>query len=87
MKPTCLHQRFALALSFTLLVRIAPGFTAAPTDDAVWQDAQDSGCKYLHMGYESGSERVLQLMDTATTTEIRKVSTNGTACSTSPLNG
>ena len=36
----------------------------------MWQDAQDAGCKYLHMGYESGSERVLQLMDKATTTEI-----------------
>ncbi len=39
-------------------------------DQAVWQDAKESGCKYLHFGYESGVERVLQLMDKATTTEI-----------------
>ena len=38
--------------------------------DEVWKDAQDAGCKYLHMGYESGSERVLQLMDKATTTDV-----------------
>ncbi|MEE8126863.1 MAG: radical SAM protein [Nitrospirales bacterium] len=45
-------------------------FEKSLLDDAVWQDAQDAGCKYLHMGYESGSERVLLLMDKATTTEI-----------------
>ena len=45
-------------------------FEKSLLDDEVWQDAQDSGCKFLHMGYESGSERVLQLMDKATTTEI-----------------
>jgi anaerobic magnesium-protoporphyrin IX monomethyl ester cyclase len=45
-------------------------FEKSLLDDAVWQDAQDAGCKYLHMGYESGSERVLQLMDKATTTDI-----------------
>jgi radical SAM superfamily enzyme YgiQ (UPF0313 family) len=45
-------------------------FEKSLLDDEVWQDAQDAGCKYLHMGYESGSERVLQLMDKATTTEI-----------------
>ncbi len=45
-------------------------FEKSLLDDAVWQDAQESGCKYLHMGYESGSERVLQLMDKATTTDI-----------------
>ena len=39
-------------------------------DQEVWQDAKESGCKYLHFGYESGVERVLQLMDKATTTEI-----------------
>ncbi len=39
-------------------------------DEQVWQDAKESGCKYLHFGYESGVERVLQLMDKATTTEI-----------------
>ncbi len=45
-------------------------FEKSLLDDEIWQDAQDAGCKYLHMGYESGSERVLQLMDKATTTEI-----------------
>jgi radical SAM superfamily enzyme YgiQ (UPF0313 family) len=45
-------------------------FEKSLLDDEVWQNAQDAGCKYLHMGYESGSERVLQLMDKATTTDI-----------------
>jgi anaerobic magnesium-protoporphyrin IX monomethyl ester cyclase len=45
-------------------------FEKSLLSDEIWQDAQDSGCKYLHMGYESGSERVLQLMDKATTTDI-----------------
>ena len=45
-------------------------FEKSLLDNEVWQDAQDAGCKYLHMGYESGSERVLRLMDKATTTEI-----------------
>lgn len=45
-------------------------FEKSLLDDEVWQDAQNAGCKYLHMGYESGSERVLQLMDKATTTDI-----------------
>ena len=49
-------------------------FEKSLLDDEVWQDAQDSGCKFLHMGYESGSERVLQLMDKATTTEVIKKS-------------
>ncbi len=35
-------------------------------DDEVWKDAQKSGCRYLHFGYESGNERVLKLMDKAT---------------------
>ena len=35
-------------------------FEKSLLDDEVWQDAEDSGCKFLHMGYESGSERVLQ---------------------------
>jgi len=26
-------------------------------DESVWQDARAAGCKYLHMGYESGDER------------------------------
>ncbi|MBH0176680.1 MAG: radical SAM protein [Nitrospira sp.] len=45
-------------------------FEKSLLDQAVWQDAKESGCKYLHFGYESGVERVLQLMDKATTTEI-----------------
>ncbi len=39
-------------------------------DQEVWNDAAASGCKYLHFGYESGSERVLKLMDKAVTTEV-----------------
>ena len=31
---------------------------------------RDSGCRYLHFGYESGNERVLKLMDKATTTDV-----------------
>ena len=45
-------------------------FEKSLLDDQVWQDAKDSGCRYLHFGYESGNERVLKLMDKATTTEI-----------------
>lgn len=45
-------------------------FEKSLLEDAVWQDAKDSGCRYLHFGYESGNERVLKLMDKATTTEI-----------------
>ncbi|MBI5314663.1 MAG: cobalamin B12-binding domain-containing protein [Nitrospirae bacterium] len=45
-------------------------FEKSLLEDAVWQDAKESGCRYLHFGYESGVERVLQLMDKATTTEI-----------------
>lgn len=45
-------------------------FEKSLLDEAVWKDAADSGCKFLHMGYESGSERVLQLMDKATTTDV-----------------
>lgn len=39
-------------------------------DEPVWEDARQSGLKYLHVGYESGNERVLKLMDKATTTEV-----------------
>ncbi len=35
-------------------------------DNEVWDDAAQSGCRYLHFGYESGNDRVLQLMDKAT---------------------
>ena len=45
-------------------------FEKSLLEDAVWQDAKESGCRYLHFGYESGVERVLQLMDKATTTEV-----------------
>ena len=45
-------------------------FEKSLLDDAVWKDAVDSGCRYLHFGYESGNERVLKLMDKATTTEV-----------------
>ena len=45
-------------------------FEKSLLDEDVWQDAKESGCRYLHLGYESGSERVLKLMDKATTTEI-----------------
>jgi radical SAM superfamily enzyme YgiQ (UPF0313 family) len=45
-------------------------FEKSLLDDGVWEDAKQSGCRYLHFGYESGVERVLQLMDKATTTEI-----------------
>jgi hypothetical protein len=45
-------------------------FEKSLLDEDVWQDARDSGCKYLHFGYESGNERVLKLMDKATTTEV-----------------
>ncbi|WHZ15219.1 MAG: hypothetical protein OJF52_002060 [Nitrospira sp.] len=45
-------------------------FEKSLLEDQVWQDARDSGCKYLHFGYESGNERVLKLMDKATTTEV-----------------
>ncbi|WP_447976571.1 B12-binding domain-containing radical SAM protein [Candidatus Nitrospira bockiana] len=45
-------------------------FEKSLLDEAVWQDAVASGCRYLHFGYESGNERVLKLMDKATTTEV-----------------
>lgn len=45
-------------------------FEKSLLDDAVWKDAAASGCRYLHMGFESGNERVLRLMDKATTGEV-----------------
>ncbi len=57
------HQ---LGIAWTTHIR----FEKSLLDDEVWQDAEDSGCKFLHMGYESGSERVLKLMDKATTTDV-----------------
>ena len=55
-----------LGIAWTTHIR----FEKSLLDDDVWRDARDSGCKFLHMGYESGSERVLQLMDKATTTDV-----------------
>ena len=45
-------------------------FEKSLLDESVWKDAWDSGCRYLHFGYESGNERVLKLMDKATTKEV-----------------
>ncbi|MDH5640445.1 MAG: radical SAM protein, partial [Nitrospira sp.] len=45
-------------------------FEASLLEEGVWQDARESGCRYLHFGYESGVERVLKLMDKATTTDV-----------------
>ena len=45
-------------------------FEKSLLEESVWQDAKESGCRYLHFGYESGNERVLKLMDKATTTEV-----------------
>jgi radical SAM superfamily enzyme YgiQ (UPF0313 family) len=39
-------------------------------DEEVWADAAASGCRYLHFGFESGNERVLKIMDKATTGEV-----------------
>ena len=35
-------------------------------EEQVWKDVAESGCKYLHFGYESGNQRVLKLMDKST---------------------
>src|SRR5713226_4404097 len=45
-------------------------FEKSLSDQEVWQDARTSGCKFLHYGYESGNERVLKIMDKATTKEV-----------------
>ena len=45
-------------------------FEKSLLDKEVWDDAAAAGCKYLHFGYESGSERVLKLMDKAVTTDV-----------------
>lgn len=45
-------------------------FEKSLLEQSVWEDARESGCRYLHFGYESGNERVLKLMDKATTTEV-----------------
>ncbi|MBT7179584.1 MAG: radical SAM protein, partial [Nitrospina sp.] len=41
-------------------------FEESLLEEKVWQDVAESGCKYLHFGYESGNQRVLKLMDKAT---------------------
>jgi len=49
-------------------------FEESLLDEPVWQDAWDSGCRYLHFGYESGNQRVLKLMDKAT--DLTAIQTN-----------
>jgi len=44
-------------------------FEESLLDSKVWEDAERSGCRFLHMGFETGSERVLRLMGKATTTK------------------
>ncbi len=41
-------------------------FEESLLDEQVWKDVAESGCKYLHFGYESGNQRVLKLMDKST---------------------
>lgn len=49
-------------------------FEESLLDDIVWKDAAQSGCKYLHFGFESGNERVLKFMNKATNLDaIRKI--------------
>ncbi len=45
-------------------------FEKSLLEEGVWKDAAASGCKYLHFGFESGNERVLRLMDKATTRDV-----------------
>lgn len=45
-------------------------FEKSLLEEGVWNDAAASGCKYLHFGFESGNERVLKLMDKATTRDV-----------------
>ena len=45
-------------------------FEKSLLSDKVWENAETSGCKFLHMGFESRSERVLKLMGKSTTTEV-----------------
>ena len=42
-------------------------FEESLLDNKVWKDAEKSGCRFLHMGFETGSERGLRLMGKATT--------------------
>ncbi len=41
-------------------------FEESLLEEKVWQNVAESGCKYLHFGYESGNQRVLKLMDKST---------------------
>jgi radical SAM superfamily enzyme YgiQ (UPF0313 family) len=41
-------------------------FEESLLEEQVWKDVAESGCKYLHFGYESGNQRVLKLMDKST---------------------
>jgi radical SAM superfamily enzyme YgiQ (UPF0313 family) len=45
-------------------------FEKSLLEESVWTDAAASGCRYLHFGFESGNERVLKLMDKATTGDV-----------------
>ncbi|MEW6543376.1 MAG: radical SAM protein [Nitrospirota bacterium] len=45
-------------------------FEKSLLEGPVWRDAAASGCRYLHFGFESGNERVLKLMDKATTGDV-----------------
>lgn len=49
-------------------------FEESLLDEQVWRDVWDSGCRYLHFGYESGNQRVLKLMDKAT--DLEAIQTN-----------
>ena len=55
-----------LQIAWSTHLRFEKGLLA----EKVWDDAEKSGCKYLHMGFESGSERVLKLMGKATATDV-----------------
>ena len=54
-----------LQISWSTHLRFEEGLL----DNKVWEDAERSGCRFLHMGFETGSERVLRLMGKATTTK------------------
>ena len=49
-------------------------FEESLLDEQVWRDVWDSGCRYLHFGFESGNQRVLKLMDKAT--DLEAIQTN-----------
>ncbi|MCR4292449.1 MAG: B12-binding domain-containing radical SAM protein [Candidatus Kuenenia sp.] len=55
-------------------------FENSLTNEEIWETAANAGCKYLHLGFESGSERILKRMDKSTTTNIMskmlKISSN-----------